>query len=168
LGEQVRSLVQIQQNEVPVIQAEVSLYMSQRAQLIAKEINPRLFDNQIVVTDRSDGTNLAFQGFGRGQNILRMAVLNGYAVENIHPDITIYLDIPDKEIIRRGQVTVEEFDRYEHESGEFHQLCRQGYEEALRLDQISLPQTWFRVDAVGTPEEVHENIWEIMRPKLFN
>lgn len=163
LAEQIRSLVQIQTEEEPTLQTDTTLYMSQRAQLVNKEIKPRLIDNQIVVSDRSDGTSLAFQGFGRGQNILRVAALNGFAVNNIHPDIVIYLDISDDEIIRRGKITQEEFDRNEHENQDFHQLCRQGYEEALRLDQLSPPPTWFRVDAVGKPEEIHQKIWQIIK-----
>jgi dTMP kinase len=161
LGEQLRNLLQIQQQEIPELPAEVAMLMAQRAQLIGREVKPRLAAGQIVVVDRSDGTSLAFQGVGRGVGLFRVAALNGYAVDQVHPDVVIYLSVPERILHERGK-TAEEHDRFEHEADEFHVMCKRGYEEALRLDAQSPPQTWFAIDASGTPEAVHERVWEVV------
>lgn len=165
IGEELRNLSQIQTKEVPDIRTEVSILMAQRAQLIGKEIKDHLLLGEIVISDRSDGTSLAFQGVGRGQDILRVAALNGYAVENIHPDMTIYLRVPRSIAVHRGK-TEEEYDRFEHQGEEFEQNCYIGYEEILRLDKLTPPQTWYAIDAIGSPEEVHERVWETIKQYL--
>ncbi len=165
IGEELRKLLQIQTEEVPMIRAEVAMLMAQRAQLVEKEVKDHLLLDEVVVSDRSDGTSLAFQGFGRKQGILRMAALNGYAVDQVHPDAVIYLQVPSKVVKVRGK-KMEEHDRFEHEDDNFEELCRQGYEEAIRLDEAAPPKTWFAVDAVGAPEEVHARVWEVVKPYL--
>ncbi len=164
LGQELRDLLQVQTEEIPVTRAEVGMLMAQRSQLVEKEIKKHLQLGEVVISDRSDGTGLAFQGMGRKQEILRMAVLSGYAVDQVHPDVVIYLQMPVTELMFRGFSEVN--DRHEHEDVEFHERCRLGYEEVLRLDELAPPKTWYGVDALGKPEEVHERVWKIVNSKL--
>ena len=164
LGDELRKLLQVQTEDIPVVQAEVGMLMAQRSQLIEKEIKHHLQSGKIVISDRSDGTGLAFQGLGRGQGVLRVAALNGYAVDQVHPDVVIYLQMPITELMFRG--FSEENDRHEHEDVEFHERCRKGYEKVLELDELAPPKTWYAVDGLGTPEEVHERVWKIVEQRL--
>lgn len=165
LGEELRKLLQVQQVEVPSIRAEVSMLMAERAQLIDREIRGKLESGVTVITDRSEGTSLAFQGEARGQGVLRMAALNGYAVSVVRPDVTIYLRA-EKDSLKGRERDGAGKDRFELEGDVFENMCFEGYEEVLRLDMLSKSRRWVVVDASLSIEEVHDRVWSIVESVL--
>lgn len=163
LGVQLRHLLQEQLQEVPAFRAEVGMLMAQRANLIEKKVVPALEKGVHVISDRSDGTSLAFQGMGRGQGVLRVAALSGYAVAGVHPDVVIYLRLSPEELTVRKKDTKGK-DRFEYEQKEFERLCFEGYEKVMALESLAALSNWHALDATLSPQEIHRQIWKIVKP----
>jgi dTMP kinase len=118
-----------------------------RAQLVADIINPALTEGRHVVTDRFLASSLAYQGHASGLPVDDVLFLSLFATESLTPDLTVLIDIPVEESIkRRGQ----EPDRFEQENKLFHEKVRTGY---LKLAEAENDK-WVVIDGMGTPEEV--------------
>lgn len=165
LGKQLRYLLQEQTDEIPAVKSEVSMFMAQRAHLVEEVVVPALENGKHVISDRSDGTSLAFQGSGREQGILQVATLNGFAVNRIHPDVVFYLRIDRQTREKRGKDAIGK-DRFEFEAEEFEQRCYEGYEKVMELETNVGPQHWHAIDATNSPEEIHREIWKIVKPMV--
>jgi dTMP kinase len=92
---------------------------------------PALRKGHIVICDRFTDATLAYQGYGRGLDLATIRRLNTVASLGLKPDLTIYLDIPVEEGLRRSKALGKESyidgDRIERESISFHARVRKGY-----------------------------------------
>ncbi len=104
--------------------AETFLYLADRAQHIEYKIKPALQDGKIVLCDRHTDSTLAYQGYGRNQDLEKIKYLNSIATMGILPDLTIVFDIETE--IAQKRLNGEK-DRLEAEGIEFHKKLRQGY-----------------------------------------
>ena len=76
-----------------------------RAQLVQELINPTLAKGQHVVTDRYIASSLAYQGYASGLPIDEVLHLSLFATKELTPDLTILIDLPVEESLkRRGKV----------------------------------------------------------------
>ena len=151
IGNELRRLLQEQKMEDPVVRAEVEMLMAQRSQLVMAEILPRLKQGVDVISDRSEVTSLVFQGVARGEGVIRVGALNGYAVYGLRPDLVVYLRA-EKSVLDMRDKDGDGKDRFELE----------GDDELVRLDQLSGSNRWRVVDAGGTVEDVEEKVWSIV------
>lgn len=106
--------------------AETFLYLADRAQHVEYTIKPALQMGKIVLCDRYTDSTLAYQGYGRNQNIEEIKHLNTIVTNGTIPDLTIVFDI-DSEIAQKRLGG--EKDRLEAEGLEFHKKLRFGYLE---------------------------------------
>ena len=104
--------------------AETFLYLADRAQHIEYKIKPALEEGKIVLCDRHTDSTLAYQGYGRNQDIETIQGLNKIAVNSILPDLTIVFDVESETAQKR---LTGEKDRLEAEGIEFHKKLRAGY-----------------------------------------
>ena len=74
--------------------AEALLMASDRAQHIAELISPALASGQHVVTDRSVYSSLAYQGYGREQDLAELKRINDWAIGGLWPELVIYIEVP--------------------------------------------------------------------------
>ena len=104
--------------------SEFFLFLADRAQNVEYTIKPALKQGKIVLCDRHVDSTIAYQGYGRGNNINELDTLNAVAVNGITPDLTFLFDV-DTEIAanRVGN----EKDRMEAAGKEFHKKVRAGY-----------------------------------------
>ena len=66
-----------------------------RAQHVAEVIAPALAAGRWVVTDRYAASTLAYQGYGRGLDLVELdAVWSDWATGGLRPDLTVLLDLP--------------------------------------------------------------------------
>src|SRR5262245_9546500 len=80
---------------------ELLLFLSARAELVAKTIRPALRDGIDVVCDRFIDSTSAYQGYGRGLSLDLIRTLNATAIGDCVPDLTVLLDIdPGKGLSR--------------------------------------------------------------------
>lgn len=111
--------------------AETFLYLADRAQHIEYTIKPALVEGKIVLCDRHTDSTLAYQGYGRNQNIDEIRNLNKIVTNGTIPDLTIVFDIDSK--IAQERLGNEK-DRLEAEGLEFHKKLRFGYLEIAKKE----------------------------------
>ena len=85
----------------PCSDAELLLYAADRAQHVASVIRPALEAGDWVLCDRFSGSTVAYQGYGRGLPLERIAALEQLATAGLEPDLTLWLALPLEEAVRR-------------------------------------------------------------------
>ncbi|WP_419911384.1 dTMP kinase [Candidatus Poriferisodalis sp.] len=113
LGEALRgALLHADAEAAPAPRTEALLFCADRAQHLASVVAPALESGRDVVTDRSYGSTLAYQGYGRGLPLDELRELIDYASrrpagasgelpEIILPDMVVLLDVPLADADRR-------------------------------------------------------------------
>ena len=113
LGASLReALLHSSPDHAPAPRTEALLFAADRSQHIATVVAPALEAGRDVVTDRSYGSTLAYQGYGRGLPLDELRSLIDYASrrpagasselpEIILPDVVVLLDVPLVDADRR-------------------------------------------------------------------
>ncbi len=138
---------------------EALLYAADRAEHVAKVIDPALERGAVVITDRYIDSSLAYQGAGRGLRTGDIALLNSWATEGREPDLTVLLDMDPLEGLSRRARSA---DRLEAEPLDFHRRVRAGF---LALAKAK-PEHYLIVDAAAPPGEITEQIKDRIREVL--
>jgi dTMP kinase len=156
-GIQVRQLL-LHGEDIPAA-SEVFLFLADRANHVANLVRPALAEGKIVLCDRFGDSTVVYQGHGRGFDLEWLRSLNEIATDTLVPDLTLLFD-RDPEI---GLARVQEKDRLDSESIDFHRRVRTGFlAEALRE-----PERWRKLDASQSPEAVLRATWEAIRTLLI-
>jgi dTMP kinase len=158
LGEKLREILLNYDGEVSD-RCEAFLYLADRAQNIDTIIKPAINSGKIVLCDRHTDSSVAYQGYGREQNIDNINMLNELAVNGVHPDLTIVFDIDTETSMARVGA---EKDRLESAGIEFHKRVRNGYLEIAKKN----PQRIKVVDASQTIEDVQRDVIKIVEEVL--
>ena len=132
LGEALRDvLLHAAPDEAPSARTEALLFCADRAQHIATVVAPALDSGRDVVTDRSYGSTLAYQGYGRGLPLDELRALIDYACRRpaeasdelpdvVLPDVVVLLDVPladsDRRVHRLDRVGGEQMSLLEGDS----------------------------------------------------
>jgi dTMP kinase len=140
--------------------AEALIVAADRAQHVDEVLSPALTAGRWVVTDRFDGSTLAYQGFGRGLDEHELRSMLGFATAGLHPDLSLLLDVPLE--VARARVAASEPDRLERLDAAFHERVAQGY----RSLALAEPDRWVTVDGSGTVEEVAASIADAVATRL--
>ncbi len=139
--------------------AETFLYLADRAQHIEYKIKPALEEGKIVLCDRHTDSTLAYQGYGRNQDLETIKRLNNIAINGILPDLTIVFDVDSETAQKRLKG---EKDRLEAEGMEFHKKLRAGYLDIAKHE----PKRVKVVDANQDIEQVFNDTIKIIREFL--
>jgi dTMP kinase len=140
-------------------QAEALLYAADRAEHVARVIDPALDRGAVVISDRYIDSSLAYQGAGRGIPVADIARLNSWATDGRTPDLTVLLDMPPETGLQRHARSA---DRMEAEPLEFHRRVRNGFLDLARTD----PDRYLVLDATAPPELITEQIKDKVREVL--
>ena len=158
LGEKLREILLNYDGEVSD-RCEAFLYLADRAQNIDTIIKPAINSGKIVLCDRHTDSSVAYQGYGREQNIDNINMLNELAVNGVHPDLTIVFDIDTETSMERVGA---EKDRLESAGIEFHKRVRNGYLEIAKKNTQRIKV----VDASQTIEDVQRDVIKIVEEVL--
>jgi dTMP kinase len=139
--------------------AEALMYAADRAEHVEQVIGPALDRGAVVVTDRYVDSSLAYQGGGRHQPVGDVASLNHWATHGLIPDLTILLDLPPEEGLRRRAPSG---DRLEAEPLEFHARVR----AAFLAQADAEPHRYLVLDGSQPPEEITRQIRDRVRDLL--
>ena len=143
---------------------EAYLYAAARADLVRREILPRLKNGELVLCERFLDSSLAYQGAGRGLGLVAVRELNAEAVGNVVPDLTFYLRLAPEERARRARSSGAPLDRIEKIGDDFMRRVEEGFEEIARSE----PGRVSVLDASLPPEQLAEavarDILERVRP----
>lgn len=132
---------------------EALLYAAARAQLVAQVIKPALEEGKAVISDRFVDSSAVYQGMARGLGVEKIYELNGFAMQDIWPDLTIHLDLPAEVGLARAKSRAQ-LDRMEAQSTVFHEKVAQGYRDLAAL----APERIVTIDAAGDIEAIHAAI----------
>ena len=164
IGESIRSILLDPANRALEPNAELLLYMADRAQHIHELIRPSLQAGKTVVCDRYYDATLVYQGYARGLGLELIQNLHHLLFSDLKPDVTLLLDLPPQLGLKRawkqlssGQRSGEE-SRFEAEKIAFHEKVRAGYLELARLE----PDRIRVIDASPPPDQVFADISKIV------
>lgn len=158
LGQQLRQILLHYDGFVSDV-AELFLYLADRSQHVEEIVQKNVEKGVIVLCDRHIDSTVAYQGYGRKQDIEKIEFLNNIATKNKKPDLTFLFDV-DVEI---GQKRVgKEKDRLEKESLDFHKRVKEGY---LKIAQNESDRVKV-INANMTIEEVFKEVKKIIDEKL--
>ncbi len=139
-------------------EAELFLFLADRAQHVAEIIRPALQQGRVVLCDRYADSTIVYQGYGRGFDPEKLFALNDHAVAGLWPNLTFIVDIDVEQGLRRamarnaklGQSVTE--GRFEGEALAFHERIRQGF---LNWSE-SHPDRMVVLDGTLPPHELFE------------
>ncbi|HVN82384.1 MAG TPA: dTMP kinase [Terriglobia bacterium] len=144
--------------------SELLLYYASRHQNLTETILPALENGNWVLCDRYADASMAYQGYGRGIDLMTIEALNRISINCRMPDLTILIDVdPGLSLARaRDRNSHRKVDegRFEKEPLEFYNRVRQGYMKMAQKESSR-----FRiVDGNQSIDQVHQEILRIMDP----
>ena len=135
--------------------AELLSFAADRAQHVEQLIRPSLAAGRIVISDRYADATFAYQGAGRGFSEDKVKQVIELATGGLRPDLTLFFDIPVETAIVRMAGRDEghtKRNRMDEETAEFYSRVREAYLGIAERE----PDRFKVVDALGTPDEIHE------------
>lgn len=153
VGEGIRKLVLHGSRGSLPAETELLLILAARAACVQEVVGPALAAGKWVLADRFELSSFAYQGYGRGIPLNRVARLNEFATGGLVPDLCIVLDLPVEEGMARQAHAGKSRDRFESEGCDFLTRVRHGYVESVRSRAGTV-----LVSARGSPGDVEERI----------
>lgn len=158
LGQRLRELLLDTAGPVDA-RAEALLMMADRAQHVSLVVEPALVAGRDVVCDRFSGSTIAYQGYGRGEDVAIVEAISAWAANGLEPDLVLWLDLGrDSAVERVGSRP----DRIESAGDDFHHRVAEGFAAQCEQD----PDRWVRIDASGSIDEVADRIDEAVELHL--
>ncbi|WP_028551885.1 dTMP kinase [Paenibacillus sp. UNC451MF] len=155
IAEQIRAIILDKSNTKMEGRTEALLYAAARRQHFVEKIQPSLAEGKVFICDRFIDSSLAYQGYARELGIDEVLTINQFAIEDVFPDLTIYLDVAPEEGLRRIHARSDrEINRLDLESLSFHQKVREGY--LILADRFA--DRIVSIDANGSMDEVFERV----------
>lgn len=147
-------------------ETESLLFAAARDDHVAQVIVPALDQGTWVLCDRFTDSTRVYQGELGKVDPKLIRAMERVTIGDLKPDLTIILDVPvavgmERAMKRRGAALP---DRFEGESGDFHEKLREAYRRIAEND----PQRCALVDANADPKTVAERVWKALRDHLFS
>lgn len=162
-AEQIRDLIlKSNQHHFDPLSETLLLYAA-RYEHIKKTIQPALDAGKIVLCDRFTDSTFVYQGYAGGLSLNFLKSLHQLVLNDMQPDLTFVLDLPNDLSFKRTQSRGLPQDRFESKDIDFHTRLRKGF---LELAQQH-PERMTIIDASGTIEEVFQQILKIFLSKLL-
>ncbi len=162
VGERIRELLLHARDARIAPETELLLMLAARAALVREVVRPALAAGRWVLSDRFDLSSVAYQGYGRGIDPERVALLNAFATGELKPDLCLVIDLPVDEGLARQRRSARPLDRFESENASFRERVRNGYLEIVHAGADAV-----LVSGGGSVEEVRERVIAEVRARLF-
>jgi len=153
LAEEIRGLLLARRDEVVDETAELLLVFAARSQHISQVIRPALARGAWVLSDRFTDATYAYQGGGRGLSKDVISRLELLVQGDLHPDLTLILDIDVELGLNRARQRGE-LDRFESETIGFFERVRAAY----KTRALENPNRYALVDASQDLAQVQADI----------
>lgn len=139
---------------------ELLLVFAARMQHLNNVIRPALERGEWVVCDRFTDASYAYQGYGRGLDLERIATLESWVQDGLQPDLTLLLDLDPNVAEQRMRERTK--DRMESEQLEFYQRVRSGYlSRAATSDRYKIIDSAQSIAAVAA--SINEHVSALIR-----
>jgi len=153
VGVRLRELL-LDPETVVTAQTEALLYAADRAEHVAHVVAPALARGAVVITDRYIDSSIAYQGFGRGLDLDEVIRTSRWATGGLLPHLTLVLDLPVEDGLRRARGRSGRADRLEAEALDFHERVRAGFLQLAKAD----PARYAVIAATGAPDQVADAV----------
>jgi dTMP kinase len=168
LGKVVRSIVLNGAAGEVSTRAEALLFAADRAEHVEKVLKPTLQEGKIVLCDRFFYSSVAFQGEGRNLGADYIYQLNQFAIAGLLPDLVLLIDLPphiglERTRNRNSNQGLEESDRLEQETLDFHQRIREGFLKLAERDATP----FLLLSGTDTPEGIFEKAYPFVEKILI-
>ena len=141
--------------------AEAMLHAAARRDHVLHTIEPALERGLWVISDRFVDSMIVYQGYGQGADLEVLERLSDLSLGGFAPDLTVVLDIPVAEGLRRAGARAGS-NRYERMGTDFHEKVRAGFLARAEADDTR----YAVVDATADPDSVGRAILEIVAARL--
>ncbi|QKV18156.1 dTMP kinase [Oricola thermophila] len=141
---------------------EAMLFAAARNDHVEQKIRPALRDGHIVLVDRFMDSTRVYQGVSADLDPDFLQALERVAIAGVVPDLTIILDLPPEEGLKRAHARRDPdapADRFEKEDIAAHEIRRNAFLDIARRE----PDRCRVVDASGDPDAVAERVWAVVR-----
>lgn len=143
--------------------AEFLLFAADRAQHFKTIIEPALKAGSIIISDRLADSSLAYQGYGRSLDLEIIKTINSWAMNDIKPNLTIYLKIDYKTALERIIKRQEIKTNFEEENKTFFERVINGFDEIFKnRDNVIV------IDATKSLDEIKDEALRLVLPKILN
>jgi len=156
IGEKIRELLLNTDSKMHP-DTELLLMFAARNEHIYSKILPTLKAGNWVLSDRFTDASYAYQGGGRGLDIVRIAQLESWVLQDFNPDITLLLDVPVEIGMQRVKSRGVK-DRIEQENLDFFNRVRIAYINRSR----QYPERIKLIDASQSVENTSTQIQAIL------
>lgn len=155
IAEQIRKVILDPANTAMDERCEALLYAASRRQHLVEKVIPALNAGKVVICDRFVDSSLAYQGCGRHLGIDEVLSINQFAIDNLFPEKTIYLNLDAEKGLERLKDRSFK-DRLDQESLQFHYDVCNGYKKVVEMYQDRM----ILVDASQKVEDVIQQAYE--------
>ncbi|MFD0591078.1 dTMP kinase [Paenibacillus sp. GCM10027627] len=163
IAEKIRTIVLDTENTMMDARTEALLYAASRRQHLVEKVLPALQEGRLVICDRFVDSSLAYQGYARGLGMEQVWSINRFAIGDLMPDLTLYMDVsPEIGLARIDQAKQREVNRLDLEKLSFHEKVREGYLKLLDM----YPDRMVKVDAEQRPDQVLEDVFSILKERF--
>lgn len=133
------------------LKSEFLLFGADRAQHFHDLVIPELKKGTIVISDRMSDSSLAYQGFLKGLDLNLIKLINDFCMENIQPDVVIYLKINADDALNRIRNVRGIMTKFEEEFQDRMHILIQGFEKIFEnRDNVIV------IDALSDPDQITE------------
>lgn len=162
IGEAIREIILNPDYKEMGHMTELLLYASARAQLVNQVIKPALAEEKAVICDRFVESSAVYQGIGRGLGVDTVYEVNNFALGDVKPKLTIFMDLDAEDGIKRKKKQAE-LDRMEQEDLSFHKRVVEGYRQLAKL----YPERIVPINATLPIDEIHSMIVQEVERRFF-
>jgi dTMP kinase len=171
VGDAIREILLDPERQITAA-TEALLFMSSRAELIAREIKPSLSEGKTVLLDRFFLSTYAYQIAGRGLPEADIRAANRLATAGLVPDLTLLIDISPSTGLERADARGSR-DRMERADDDFHRRVADAFRSFTNKEwQHSHPECGpiMLIDGTGDENAVFARVVATLRssfPKQF-
>jgi dTMP kinase len=141
-------------------ESEALLLCADRAEHVRDIVIPALNEGLWVISDRYSGSTLAYQGYGRGLDLVELEQLVRFATRGLAADLNVLIEVPLE--VARKRLEPSRPDRLEQLEMEFHERVAAGYDLLASSDR----DRWAAVDGTSSPERIAESVFEAIELRL--
>jgi dTMP kinase len=142
--------------------AETLLFYAARVEHWRQVIEPALARGAHVLCDRFADSTMAYQCYAGGLDKRVVEELHSLTMKSAEPDLTIVLDMPVDDGLKRAASRHDDETRFERKGREFHERLRTGFLEIARL----APKRCAVVDGSRAIDNVHADIRSVVSSRL--
>jgi dTMP kinase len=153
-AEAIRALLLSPPGESWTAEAEALLFAAARADHVARLIRPALARGDWVICDRFVDSSRAYQGGAGGLGAEAILALHAFGSDGLRPDRVILLEADEAALAARLAARGAEIDAIEGRPAAYHRAVAAAFRSLAEND----PQGFTRIEASGTPQEVHARI----------